>query len=260
MEIIRVDLPRTLEQADIHIFADEHIGNPFSDIERVKARIEIVKNTPNAFAIMNGDIMENVTKASLGDIYTQVFNPMEQVKIAVDLFEPIKDKLLCITKGNHEERTYRADGIDLSGLIASSLGLHDRYSPTAAVLCVSLGSDETVAPRGAIPVYYTFYVLHGSGGGRKMGAKAIRLEDMASIIDCDIYIHAHTHQPISFRKGFYRVSSRHKNVNYVERLFVNVASNVAYGGYAEAKEFPPGALISPVITLSGKRRQFSSSI
>lgn len=259
MEFIRVDLPATLLDMELHIFADEHIGNPQSDLDRVKARIDIVKNTPNAYAVLDGDILDNTTKASLGDIYTQVFNPMEQVRLGTELFQPIKDKILCITRGNHEDRTYRTDGIDLSGLIAHDLGLHDRYSPTAAVLCLTLGSDEEATRKGT-PVAYTMYILHGAGGGRKMGAKAIRLEEMASIIDCDVYIHAHTHQPISFRKGFYRVSSKRKQLTYVERLFVNVASNLTYGGYAETKEFPPGSLKSPIIYLSGKRRHFAANV
>jgi hypothetical protein len=50
-------------------------------------RIEQVKNTPNAYCIMNGDIMDNATKTSIGDTYTQVFNPMEQLAKAVALFQ-----------------------------------------------------------------------------------------------------------------------------------------------------------------------------
>ena len=38
---------------------------------------------------------------------------MEQIQQAVELFGPVKDKILAITTGNHERRTYNKEGIDL---------------------------------------------------------------------------------------------------------------------------------------------------
>ena len=142
MKAIKIDLPRELETIELHTFADEHIGDEHSDIKRVMQRIEYVKNTPNAYCIMNGDIMDNATKTSIGDTYTQVFNPMEQLERAVELFAPIKDKILCVTHGNHENRTYKKEGINLSRLIASQLGIEDRYTPTSAVLFIRFGEGN----------------------------------------------------------------------------------------------------------------------
>ena len=85
MKVIRADLPRDIEVLELHIFADEHIGDEHSDIKRVLQRIEYVKNTPNAYCILNGDIIDNATKTSIGDTYTQVFNPMEQLEKAVEI-------------------------------------------------------------------------------------------------------------------------------------------------------------------------------
>ena len=105
MKVIKIELSSELEQIELHTFADEHLGDEHCDVKRLLERIEYVKNTPNAYCIMNGDIMDNATKTSIGDTYTQVFNPMEQLAKAVELFSPIKDKILCITHGNHENRT-----------------------------------------------------------------------------------------------------------------------------------------------------------
>ena len=226
MKIIKVDLPRELESVELHTFADEHIGDEQSDIKRVIERIEYVKNTPNAYCILNGDLMDNATKTSIGDTYTQVFNPMEQLARAVELFTPIKDKILCITHGNHENRTYKKEGINLSRLIADQLGLTERYTPTSATLFIrvgenSCGAKETNGSGKYRQICYTLYVLHGSGGGRKEGAKAIRLADMASIIDTDIYIHAHTHLPMIMKQAFHRIDPRNNSVALVDKLFVN---------------------------------------
>ena len=265
MKIIKTDLPRELKLIELHIFADEHIGDEHSDINRVIERIEYVKNTPNAYCILNGDIMDNATKTSIGDTYTQVFNPMEQLARAVELFAPIKDKILCITHGNHENRTYKKEGINLSRLIADQLGLADRYTPTSATLFLRFGEvpnhhKESNGSGKIRKICYTIYVLHGSGGGRKEGAKAIRLADMASIIDTDIYIHSHTHLPMIMKQAFHRIDPRNNAVALVDKLFVNTASNLKYGGYGEAGEFKPSSNDTPIIFLNGCKKEFKARL
>jgi predicted phosphodiesterase len=260
MKVIRADLPREIEVLELHTFADEHIGDEHSDLKRLLSRIEYVKNTPNAYCILNGDIIDNATKTSIGDTYTQVFNPMEQLAKAVEIFEPIKDKILCITHGNHENRTYKKEGINLSFLLAKQLRLDDRYTPTSAVIFIRVGESsnglkETNGSGKRRQICYTGYVLHGSGGGRKEGAKAIRLADMASIIDCDFYIHSHTHLPMIIKQAFHRIDERNSKVALVNKLFVNTAANLDYGGYGEAGEFKPSSKDTPVIYMRGSKKE-----
>lgn len=257
MKVIKIDLPKELSSVELHTFADEHVGDEHCDLKRLLARIEYVKNTPNAYCILNGDLVDNATKTSIGDTYTQVFNPMEQLTKAVEIFQPIRDKILCITHGNHENRTYKKEGINLSRLIANQLGLADKYSPTSAVLFIRLGEDGANHRR---KYRYTVYVLHGSGGGRKEGAKAIRLADMASIIDTDIYIHSHTHLPMVMKQGFHRIDTNNSKVALVDKLFVNTAANLNYGGYGEAGEFKPSSKDTPVIYLSGTKKYFEAKL
>ena len=95
------------------------------------------------------------------------------------------------------------------------------------------------------------YATHGTGGGRKEGAKAIRLADMANIVDADIYIHSHTHLPMSLRQAYHRVDTRNQVVMKVDKLFVNDAASLKYGGYGQAGEFKPSSMYSPVIHLGG---------
>jgi predicted phosphodiesterase len=261
---IKINLPRELESLELHVFADEHIGDEHSDAERLKERIEYVKNTPNAYCILNGDILDNATKTSIGDTYAQEFNPMEQLRKANELFSPIKNKILCITHGNHENRTYKKEGINLSYLIANQLGLVDRYTPTSAVLFIRFGEApykrESNGSGNLRKICYTIYTLHGSGGGRKEGAKAIRLADMASIIDTDIYIHSHTHLPMIMKQAFHRIDHRNSSVALVDKLFVNTAANLRYGGYGEAGEFKPSSMETPVIYLDGRKKDFKAKL
>ena len=258
MKVIKIDLPKELSSVELHTFADEHLGDEHSDLKRLLARIEYVKNTPNAYCILNGDIIDNATKTSIGDTYTQVFNPMEQLAKATEIFEPIRDKILCITHGNHENRTYKKEGINLSCLMAKQLGLSDKYTPTSAVLFLRFGTGSPHTHSRKIR--YTVYVLHGSGGGRKEGAKAIRLADMASIIDTDIYIHSHTHLPMVMKQAFHRIDNKNSCVALVDKLFVNTAANLTYGGYGEAGEFKPSSKDTPIIYLSGTKKYFEAKL
>ena len=257
MKSIKIDLPKELEFMELHVFADEHMGDPHSDAKRLLQRIEDVKNTPHAYCILNGDIIDNATKTSIGDTYAQELNPMDQLTTAAELFEPIKDKILCITHGNHENRTYKKEGINLSYLLAAQLGLTERYTPTSAIMFLRLGRNSDSHGNR---IRYTIYTLHGSGGGRKEGAKAIRLADMASIIDADIYIHSHTHLPMVMKQAFHRVDPKSSTVANVSKLFVNTASNLNYGGYGEAGEFKPSSKDTPVIYLDGKKKKYEAKL
>jgi hypothetical protein len=252
MKVIKIDLPRELLSAELHTFADEHLGDHLCDLKRLQERIEYVKNTPNAYCILNGDIIDNATKSSVGDVYTQAYSPMEQLEKAVELFSPIKDKIWCISHGNHENRTYKSEGINISRLLANQLGLADRYTPTSATLFVRLGNGHSVT-RGR-KICYTIYHRHGSGGGSKEGSKVDRLASMASIIDTDIYIHSHTHLPVVMKLSFFRIDTANSAVAPVDKLFVNTAANLKYGGYGEYGGFKPNSIQSPVIYLSGTKK------
>lgn len=260
MKVIKIDLPRELDSIELHTFADEHLGDEHCDVKRLLQRIEHVKNTPNAYCILNGDIIDNATKTSVGDVYSQTLNPMEQLARAVEIFSPIADKCLCLTHGNHENRTARSEGINLSALLASQLGLHERYTSTSALLFVRLGEEaagrkETNGSGNVRKICYSIYALHGSGGGRKEGGKINRLADMAAIIDADIYIHSHTHLPIIMKQAFYRTDVRNSTVGIADKLFVNTASNLDYdGSYGEYGAYKPNSKDTPVIYLNGRKK------
>lgn len=260
MKVIKCDLPSEFEEIEIHTFADEHIGDINCDMKRLLKRIEYVKNTPNAYCIMNGDLMDNATKTSIGDIYNNQMQPMEQLEKAEELFDGLQEKILAITTGNHEARTYRKEGIDMSRLIAKQLRIEDKYSPTSALLFIRFGTPTNNHGDKNRKMCYTLYHLHGSGGGRREGAKATRLADMASIVDADIYLHSHTHLPMVMKQGYHRVDTCNSTVSCVTKLFVNNAANLDYGGYGEMLEFKPSSKDTPVIYLNGKRKEFKATL
>jgi predicted phosphodiesterase len=248
MKAIKCDLPFA-EVIEIHPMADLHIGDNMCDFKSVMERIEYIRNTPDAYCILDGDLMDTAIASSIGDTYGANLQPMEQLKQCVKIFEPIKDKILAVLPGNHENRVYKSDGIDMTEIMCSQLGIPDKYSPTTALLFIRFGSQG--AKFHNRKQLYTAYVTHGSGGGRKEGGKVNRLADLASIVDADIYIHSHTHLPVIFREGFFRTYPSTSTLAQVDKLFVNTAASLNYGGYGDKAGFKPASKKSPVIYLHG---------
>ena len=248
MKPIRCNLPYA-EQIEVYPMADLHIGDSQCDYKSILERIEHIKNTPNAYCILDGDLMDTAICSSIGDTYGANLQPMEQLKHCVKLFEPIKDKILCVLPGNHENRVYKTDGLDITEIMCSQLGIPDKYSPTTALLFIRFGKQAS--KNHGRPQLYTIYVTHGSGGGRKEGGKVNRLADLASIVDADIYIHAHTHLPVVMKNSYYRVCGSNSSIALVDKLFVNTAASLNYGGYGDRQGFKPASKASPVIYLEG---------
>ena len=249
MKAIRCDLPYA-EVIEIHPMADLHLGDPHSDYKGIVQRIEYIRNTENAYCILDGDLMDAAIASSIGDTYGASLQPMEQLKECVKMFEPIKHKILAVLPGNHEHRIYKQDGIDMTALMCSQLGIEDKYSNTTALLFIRFGKTKAKGRHGR-PILYTMYVTHGSGGGRKEGGKVNRLADLAAIVDADIYIHAHTHLPLVFKESFFRVSGANSSVALVDKLFVNTAAALDYGGYGDKQGYKPASKRTPVIYLNG---------
>lgn len=201
----------------------------------------------------------------MSDSYAEELTPMEQINTATYLFEPIKEKILAITTGNHERRTYNKEGIDLMEIVARQMGLYDKFSKAGALIFIRLGEQsrgikESIGSGKIRKMCYTVYTNHGSGGGRKEGAKAIRLADMASIVDADIYIHSHTHLPMIMKQSFFRTDIHNSTYKAVDKLFVNTAATLNYGGYGEVYEFKPASKDNPVIYLNGTKKEMAARL
>jgi hypothetical protein len=164
MKAIKVDLGSEIKELRIYTFADFHIGDAFCDIKSIIKTIEKVKKDEDGYVILNGDIINNATKTSISDCYAEAMKPMDQVKLFVGLFEPIKSKIIAVLQGNHEKRTYNKEGIDITRLVCMQLGIEDRYSPTSALIFLrfgkeSRGAKETKDKTKVRKICYTIYCL-----------------------------------------------------------------------------------------------------
>lgn len=262
MQCIRADYPNDWTQANIYTLADLHVGDSHAVYAEVERRINEVAQDPHGLCILNGDLMNTALKTSVSDVYGETLSPMEQIRQMVDLLKPIAGKIIGVTTGNHEQRVYRNDGIDIMRIVCRELGIEDKYSPEGVLIFLRFGLRNGHDRKRDRPSaqWYTIYATHGSGGGRKEGSKANRLADLASIIDADIFIHSHVHTPILMKQRYFRVAPGNCSAKAVERLFVNTGAALDYGGYGQAQAFKPGSLDTPVIHLLADRKHSTATL
>lgn len=259
MHTVKVDFPAEWDHATIYPLADLHIGDPHALSGLIGERFSMIEKDPNGLVILNGDLLNTALKNSVSDVYSEKLSPMAQITRLVEILEPIKDKIIGATTGNHENRVYRMDGVDIMRLVCRELGIEERYDPCGVLIFLRFGRKRS-HHGGEMLQCYTIYSTHGSGGGRKEGAKAIRLADMASIIDADIYVHSHTHLPLTMKQSYFRVNPGNCSTAMIDRLFVNTGACLDYGGYGQAQEFKPSSPTMPIITLSGTHKRMNASI
>lgn len=242
-----------METVELHVFADDHVGDPHSDIKLIQQRVERVRTTPNAYAVLAGDEINNAIAGSKSDIYSEALSPVESIEKVAELYRPIKDKILAIHPGNHSARSWRAAGLNPTKQLALELGLKDKYFTEPVLMFLRFGRLGRRKAEGR-KVSYAVYITHGSGGGKKAGAKANRVEDLASVVDADAYIHSHTHLPLTFKKTYFRTRHNNSSVLPVTKVFVNTAAALDYGGYGSTNGFSPASKDNPIVVFDGTRR------
>lgn len=109
LHVIRVELPKQQNEIEVHVIADVHLSDPNCDIRGVQKRVADIAAKDNAYAILAGDLIDNATRNSIGDIYSTQLSPMEQIQLANKTFAPLKGASCALfpatTKSGHIAQT-----------------------------------------------------------------------------------------------------------------------------------------------------------
>jgi hypothetical protein len=211
-----------------------------------------VQATPEAYVLLNGDILNVATKNSVSDSYTGL-RPQEELDKAVELFLPIKDKLLVSTRGNHCFRTWRETGLDISKILADRLGV--LYAGDEAYLKIKLGKGTN-----GKPIVYCLFMQHGHKGGRTIGSKVNAIASMANTCMADIFLYSHIHSISAHVDLFLVPDIRTNKMVEVKRTFVSTGAFLGRGGYSVSHGYPASKLGSPKIRLDGHKKDCHVSL
>lgn len=250
--VMKIDAPQN--KFELMVLGDMHIGDELCDLDLVKEAINYVKNTKYCYCILNGDLINNALKTSKSDIYKEQMTMEEEQDLLIDLLLPIKDKILVMATGNHEYRTSLTAGINPLKAVAYALGIKDKLVEHSYVLTLEFGTAHGMK---RLNNKYIVYGIHGgSGGGRRAGATANALQDMAMIIpNADLYIHSHTHTTINYTDLVFLYDYNTKRLKEHQRTYYNANAFLKYGGYAEQKGYKPANRQPSVIIVNALRKK-----
>jgi predicted phosphodiesterase len=239
------------EKIKIITISDSHIGDQNANIDALKKQIKYIKENDNVYCIINGDILNVALKNSKSDIYNDNMTPRQQLDFALELLEPIKEKILLIKPGNHEFRIDKETSLSVLQFLAAELGLKDRYINTVATLFLKFKKPISTCNRY---LTYSIAVNHQFGGGGKtVGAKANTLQKFSEVFPADFCILSHTHQGIIFPTTAYMIDNNHCTVTAKKVLCINTGSTLNYDGYSVNGGYKPSWMSTPVIVIGGTK-------
>lgn len=233
--------------------ADTHLGAKESSLPVIQGYIDWIRDHNNAYTILNGDLMNCAGKDTSPELFDDLVTPdMAYAKLR-DIFMPIKDKILAISRGGHEEAIYRKVGADYSARLAYDLG-NIPYRPDGGML----GIQTTEEGRKSNFIFWVYFT-HGWGGARSIGAKVNKAQDLASIAEADIHVLSHDHTQAITRQNILYPSTRKTKDGYYHliphrKIFINTGGFLKYGGYVARKGYVPQDLGTPRIRCEVKRK------
>lgn len=243
------------ERAYVVPIGDIHWGHPTvcnnpRMIEKLYGYRDWILDTEDAYTICMGDNIENSTRSSVGSgVYEQIMDPMRQVGEMIEFWRPVAEagKILGFLDGNHERRTFNVSGIDVSRVMATTLGVP--YLEHGGFVVLDVGNQT-----------YKIHARHGATGSTVLPGKMRACEAAALVNDADIYCMGHVHDLAAWVKIYRGVDLGHDHMVELNRHFVLTGHFLGYeGSYAEMKGYQISKSGAPKIRLNGKRRDIHIS-
>ena len=195
------------EHVFIAFISDQHIahGTPV-DLKAMREDAEIIRSTPNCYAILGGDGIDNHIKHRAAILAARC-QPQDQYKLYDYYLQLLGDRVILMISGNHENWTSQHAGIDIVGNIAKDRRIC--YAPDVAYLDISVGTqDYTIAVRHQYRLNSSFNQTHSV-------KQWLRLGDREFDIGCIGHNHEHALESFVYRNkicwgcrpGSYQITS-----------------------------------------------------
>lgn len=120
----------------VAFISDQHIDeNAPTDLLRMRIDAETIRDTPNLYACLIGDGVNNHIKHRAA-VINSASSPMRQYAMYNYYLQLFGDKILALTSGNHDLWTQAMSGVDMVDTLAKMHRIC--YTPHQAVISLSL--------------------------------------------------------------------------------------------------------------------------
>lgn len=243
------------EREDITIIpiADVHLGARECMEQEFIGFIDSIKDKPNVYLVLGGDLINNATRSSVSNIFEEVMRPADQKKEMAKILAPVADKILAAVSGNHERRSGKDADDDPAYDIMCKIDREDIYRENMAFVKMQFGNTKA---DGEYNPTYTVVVTHGAGGGALTSGAVLKGERMGYAIDgMDALIMGHTHKPFTTQPGKIVIDCHNNKISVKPFKVINMTSWLSYGGYSAAKMLLPSSHCLQTLTLRGNRKE-----
>lgn len=238
---------------------DVHLGSQECMEQEFIKFIQTVKNTPNTYLVLGGDLIDNGTRSGVSNVFRATMSPSQQKKEMANILKPVDDRILCFVPGNHERRSGKDADDDPVYDIAAKLDLEHLYRENIAFVKIQMGKktwDSGAKTGGYKRPTYTLVVSHGAGGGILTGGAVNRGERFGYVIDgMDALIIGHTHKPFTTQPGKIKIDPFNNKVSVKPFKVISATSWLEWGGYAAKAMMLPTTHCLHTLTLKGSHKE-----
>lgn len=222
--------------------SDWHIGAGGVEYKRLRADLELIRDTPGLYGVFNGDGLENTkthTKSASALYSAAIPKPRHQLELLRRNAGILGDKWLAWAEGNHDAFDYRAAGVDRIGGLCEELGV-PYFREKGGTLKLDVGGQN-----------YNIIVKHQYTGQSRISksnsARRLWTEWPWDWDTGDVVALAHLHEPdthITMQKG--------RDVHWLRSGTYKTSDS-----WAESNGFHPSYGVPLVILFPGERKILS---
>jgi len=268
MEVIERIIPFKQKDKMFHIYpvGDIHSGAIMCDEDSIKEKVREIKETKNAIVIGMGDYIDAILGSDKRfDIvghpqWVKKDNIIESERQFIkELFTPIKDKIVTMLTGNHEESVHLTNQNDITRNLCDDLEVpYGGYQCFVNLIFRRENSNEAHQ--------FITHAWHGAGSAQTEGARQMRLVRLVNDIQADIYLMGHlhaiqTHTPdrLVLRNG--RVKST-RLIAAITGSWLKTYAQPHKGetytpSYGERAGYKPARIGCPVIHIDVQKNEFT---
>lgn len=245
--IVNINLKKDENGVEILFLGDLHLGHESFAKEEFEKTINYIKSHSNLYVIGMGDFLEISVEGHIpGSMYSQEITPNKQRLKMMEYLKPFKQRILGVIDGNHEiSRGWNLNSISPMEIISENLGVP--YWKDGGYAVINLKRNNKVVKT------YKLVLFHGCGESTSQDYLVDKIIKIYS--DADAVAIGHTH--ILGTSSKYRVGIKDGKECQRKIIAIRTGSYLKSARYARLKFYPPGAIGSPIMRLSGTTKDVS---
>ena len=209
---------------------DIHYGSELFNRKKWESLKQEILNTPNAYILWIGDLMEQAIPNSKSDVFTQKYNPAEQKEWVTQQLKDLRKQTIAVVSGNHcSNRATKTTGLYPLYDCCLIAGVDDKYRDTIAFIDISFGRYKC---SNAKMMHYRGQIQH-----RAKDMKNICSADYTDGID--FFAYGHDHEPKDRPRAKLIFDGHNKKIFKQNIEVINCGSFCDFGGYGAKAGYRP---------------------